>query len=504
VSARPVLRPLLLVTPVAVALTAILLRSTPAAPPAPRLTPPAASVMDPTPSYSPKPAAPALPAPVPTPDNPNADYGKAFDAIWQALETRFYDETLGVLNDKAARDVYRSRAVATAPGDNAAFARLVNEMLARLNASHTRLFTAEDFEFYLLPALFGPEPRNRTGGATTALAFRARGTTLPELRHIGAMTRPDSGEPGRVLAVLNGSPAALVGIRPGDAIMAVDGGPYRGLSQFASRRGSSSGGAPETVSLVYRRGDKTRTVRVSPVVQNPLAALLEASRRSITTWNLPGSSGRRIGYVRLWSMADERFARLLEETVRGPLHSTDGLVLDLRDGYGGKAEGFADVFFRPDVAEWRRERGGTRTRRPGDPVSDDTLNLNAKGGHIVHTGYDKPMVVLTNRGTRSAKEMLAWTLQRGKRATLVGEQTAGAVLASTGTRIGDDFYLILAVQDLALDGQRLEGRGVPPDVSLTVPLGDESAWQKEATRLLAPKLGVPSAEAATAAALLRP
>ncbi len=373
--------------------------------------------------------------------------------VWKAVRDRFYDEKMRGLDWSAVGERYRARLPEAR--DDRSFAALVNAMLGELKASHTRLFTPDDFEFYLLPALFGDDrEQNR-------LTTRRR----PALRHIGAMTRAD--QPGVVAAVLDGSPADLTGLQPGDVLVSVDGEPYQGLTQF---------GKNELVTIAYRRGDRTMTARVSPVNEAPLDALLNATRKSVTLLPLP--NGRRAGYIRLWTMADTRFARELETAVRGKLHDTDGLILDIRDGFGGLPEGYADVFYRPDFTGWRRGHNG-------------------KNGESYATGYGKPLVVLTNQGTRSAKEMLAWTLQRSKRATLVGQRTAGAVLAMHGLPIRARttepfrFYLSLAVTDLTMEGERLEGRGVTPDVPVPSD-ADEAAWRREAMRVLAAKLPAPS------------
>lgn len=389
----------------------------------------------------------------------------AFDAVWQVLESRFYDETLrGLGSRQATRDAYRRRAAALGGDDDAGFAALVNEMLGKLNASHTRLFTPNDFEFYLLPVLMG------SGGAARRGLSAGRANNGPGrggLRHIGALARATA--PNVVAAVLNGSPAEKVGLRAGDVLVSVNGAPYHGLTAFD---------VPGPVTLDYRRGNSdVRTARVTPVAQNPLDALYDATRQSVTTWTLPVSGNapaRRIGYIHLWTMAQPRFAEFLESAVRGPVHDTDALVLDLRDGFGGSPTGYADVFFRPDVREWYRGHDG-------------------KNGRTGWTAYAKPLVVLINGGTRSAKEMFAWTLQQSGRATLVGERTAGAVLAATGTPIGGNrFYLSYAATDITLNGERLEGRGVSPDVPVP-PTTDEAAWQRAALAAVAAKLGVPGA-----------
>lgn len=60
-----------------------------------------------------------------------------------------------------------------------------------------------------------------------------------------------------------------------------------------------------------------------------------------------------------------------------------------------------------------------------------------------------------------------------KAATLVGQQTAGAELGLLTYPVGSRFLLELAVGYLALNGVRLEGRGVNPDIALAdIPPGD--------------------------------
>jgi carboxyl-terminal processing protease len=77
---------------------------------------------------------------------------------------------------------------------------------------------------------------------------------------------------------------------------------------------------------------------------------------------------------------------------------------------------------------------------------------------------------LIDGGSRSGKEVVARALQRHRRATLVGERTAGAVLAGQPFLLADGSLLFLAVQDIRVDGEKLEGVGVSPDVPLAADL----------------------------------
>lgn len=59
---------------------------------------------------------------------------------------------------------------------------------------------------------------------------------------------------------------------------------------------------------------------------------------------------------------------------------------------------------------------------------------------------------------------MAAALQRHRRAVVVGERTAGAVVAGQPFALADGSLLYLAVADVLVDGARLEGAGVVPDV----------------------------------------
>ena len=77
--------------------------------------------------------------------------------------------------------------------------------------------------------------------------------------------------------------------------------------------------------------------------------------------------------------------------------------------------------------------------------------------------YAGPVYVLIDGNTGSASEPLVWHLQHGG-ATLVGEQTAGAMLSSSRFDAGHGWWLILPVADYyTAEGKRLEGHGVQPD-----------------------------------------
>jgi carboxyl-terminal processing protease len=78
----------------------------------------------------------------------------------------------------------------------------------------------------------------------------------------------------------------------------------------------------------------------------------------------------------------------------------------------------------------------------------------------------KPAVLLVNGGTRSGKETIAYGAKKHGLARLVGERTAGAYTFGRPFCLSDGSLLLLAVSDARVDGERLEGRGVAPDIEV--------------------------------------
>lgn len=74
--------------------------------------------------------------------------------------------------------------------------------------------------------------------------------------------------------------------------------------------------------------------------------------------------------------------------------------------------------------------------------------------------------MLVNEGSRSGKEILAYGFRKYGIGPVVGATTAGAVLQGNLYPIGSESVLYLAIADILIDGQRLEGIGVEPDIAV--------------------------------------
>ena len=84
-------------------------------------------------------------------------------------------------------------------------------------------------------------------------------------------------------------------------------------------------------------------------------------------------------------------------------------------------------------------------------------------GRVSNVRWHKPLVAIIDAGTRSGLEVFAYDL-KAKGIPLVGVRTAGALLGGRGYLLPDDSLLELAVAGVEVNGEKIEGKGVEPEV----------------------------------------
>jgi carboxyl-terminal processing protease len=216
---------------------------------------------------------------------------------------------------------------------------------------------------------------------------------------------PKIGEPFKISRPIFGGPVDRAGLRAGDIIRAIDGHPTEGLSQEECVRRLKGPAATKVVITVFRRG----------WTEDKDFALIRARITVPTTAYdvLPG----KIGFLQIQGFADEtanEVARILDEFDRTGI---EGLVVDLRGNTGGWLKGAVDI------ASQFLPRGTlicTERTRPGVLPSREDRSSGAGDRR-----RQVPMVVLMNRDTASASEILAGALQVNGRARLVGTMSYG-------------------------------------------------------------------------------
>lgn len=351
---------------------------------------------------------------------------QVLDRASALVEEHFYSaDALPAFRDTLARLKAES-----ARGEAPPLDRAMDEALASLGASHTGRYTPDRVDYYELADVF-----------RYALRSDARRLFPPEGRvayeGIGIASRAID---GRVFVtdVYDGAPAAEAGILAGDEILSVDGAPFSEIGSFDGRSG-------ETVQVEVRRAEGAApfAVPVKVATLQPEETFLGAISDSI---RIVERGGKRIGIVHLWMYTSDRVIGILsEELGGGRLADVDGLVLDLRSRWGGAPADAGEMFV-------------------GDTAP---MTMTGRDGSVRHvnTRWDKPIVAVIDEGSRSGMEILAYGLKRNG-IPLVGTTTAKAVVAGTMYVLPDDSLLLLAVSDVHVDGERLEGRGVDPDIAV--------------------------------------
>jgi carboxyl-terminal processing protease len=367
-----------------------------------------------------------------TADVPSGPNREAFDQVWETARNRFYDPRLNGVDWQAARARYRPQAASARSREDAA--AVINAMLGELGASHTHFYTAADPAFYQLADIF-VGALERRGGLDRV--FPRGEVSYPG---IGIFTQADNGGRVFVTGVIEGAPAHIAGLLVGDELLSVDGAPFQPVGSFRGKVGAR-------VALAVRRtsGAEPITLQATPADLRPNPMFLEGLKASA---RIIPAGGARVGYVRVWSYASPRIQSALEDLIAdGPLRDADALVWDLRGGWGGAQPEYLDLF---------------NPRAPTMKVTD-----RSGGSELLDVKWRKPVAMLINEGTRSGKEVLAYGFKEYRLGELVGVRTEGAVLAATAFLIGDDGLLLLAVDDVLVDGKRLEGVGVTPTVEVT-------------------------------------
>jgi carboxyl-terminal processing protease len=242
----------------------------------------------------------------------------------------------------------------------------------------------------------------------------------------------------RVVTTYDGSPARRAKIRPGDVIVAADG---RSLAGKAAAHGSDRiKGPPGTeVRLTVATGAKRRTLTVTrarvtvPVVASQLRRV----------------DGHKLGVVRLAGFTSGAHGEVAGALRKLLARGAKGFVFDLRGNGGGlvsEAQLIASEFLESGVIVSTRGR------------SVDSQTLHAEGDAIVPKA---PLVVLVDKDSASASEIVTGALQDDNRATVVGTETFGKGVFQQILDLSNGGALdITAGQYFTPSGRNLGGRGV--------------------------------------------
>ena len=306
-----------------------------------------------------------------------------------------------------------------------------------------------------------------TSAYLNAAEWRAqRGDTPGKSAGIGLEMRAHSGDDGliEIVSPIKGAPGEKAGLRAGDLIVSIDGMSTSSLS-LAQSVNALRGEVGTRTTLQVRRSGTNEPLQFT-VTREPIKAATVRSAKLL-------SAG--VGYFRLLQFQDRTRNEVLADVARleadnaGPLQS---LVLDLRDCPGGLLSatvGLTALFVQPGSVIVRvsgQHAGASRVYRAvaGDYASVTSVQADEPTRPSL---LSLRLVVLVNAKTGAGAEALAKALQELRKATVLGQPSAG--LASIETILPLDFGTALKLTTGAMSspkGTSWQGRGVEPDVLL--------------------------------------
>ena len=251
--------------------------------------------------------------------------------------------------------------------------------------------------------------------------------------------------------VFRGSPAAGANLKAGDVIVTVDGESIRGedvdliVAKIKGPEGTD-------VTLGIRKGGE------GPARDFKLTRA--EIRVPVTSNRTREVDGKTLGYVQL-STFSTGASRALQRAVERVIEKgAEGIVLDLRENGGGLLE--EAIFTSSVFIDEGEVVVETRSRTQPDAI------YRAIGGNI----ETPPIVVLVNRNTASAAEILAAALQTDLGTPVVGTRTYGKGVFQEVINLDNGGSLDLTVGEfLTAEGVSLAGKGLKPDVYAPLPDG---------------------------------
>lgn len=270
-----------------------------------------------------------------------------------------------------------------------------------------------------------------------------------------------------VVAPLEGSPAQKAGIRAGDAIVKVDDAATFGwtLNQAIEKiRGPK--GSKVTLSVLHKDAQTLKdiavardTISVKSVFlwTKKINAIDEVNQKAFS----PAEQDNEIAYIRLSQFGDSTNQEWLTLINKLSLEvqknkNIKGLILDLRNNPGGY---LTDATF---ISSEFLPLGKT-------VVTQDDGNGNKQDLKVEKNGIlqDIPMVILVNKGSASASEILSGAMRDYNRALIVGETSFGKGTIQTAEDLGGGAGIHITVAKwLTPNGTWVHQKGLEPDVAI--------------------------------------
>lgn len=279
-----------------------------------------------------------------------------------------------------------------------------------------------------------------------------------------------------IVAPLAGSPAEKAGLKAGDLILKVDGESTATWTLPATVE-KIRGPKGTSVTLTITRKDSTKSLDVK-IVRDIITI------KSVTGWvksakdiekvNVPKTLVNKIAYIQLSQFGDSTNKDWTSVVSDINLKmqadkSIKGLILDLRNNPGGY---LTDAVF---ICSEFLKQGTPVVMEENAQETRTTLSVERKG-----LMYDVPLIVLINKGSASASEIVSGALRDNKvngksRAILMGETSFGKGTIQQADDLGNGAGLHITIAKwLTPDGIWVHGVGLKPDIEVALDAKDPS------------------------------
>jgi len=275
-------------------------------------------------------------------------------------------------------------------------------------------------------------------------------STSGELTGVGLQIsqEPETGKL-QVIAPIAGSPADKAGIRAMDTILEIDGSPTDNLTldEAAARMRGPAGS--QVILTVQHKDSPAEAIAVTRdhIELNPVVAKLQTHLDN-------AGQPVKVGYIRLTQFNANATTEVARAIKRLDSQGAESYILDLRNNPGGLLQAGIEI-----ARLWLDN--GTIVY---------TVNRQGVMGSFEATGLaltQAPLVVLVNKGTASASEILAGALKDNHRATILGEQTFGKGLIQSLFDLSDGSGLAVTVAKYETPAHNdINKQGIAPDVPI--------------------------------------